>query len=272
MKDPLRKIVVHLDFIRSESNNPSAVIASSISYVGYVGVLTGVRPGLSLSLNFRPLHNAVSRSEQFRFYFHHLLVLLGLRPSISSILRSYLFRASAEHQVKDLAAISTELAPRHTTAAYLTFSDGVSTITMEKDYKTSITRQSSTFIVATNHDREEAVSQPKVTTPASTDIAMTARVAALKDLLDESKDRMDCISNKWRKEVRKVNKNSHSESVEDAVAISGNEVIRWVSAWPTTNETTHYAVVMDPELGHVVWSHSYSEPVVEPAPRILGGS
>jgi len=34
------------------------VIASTIGYVGFVGALTGVRKGLSVSLNFRPYHNA----------------------------------------------------------------------------------------------------------------------------------------------------------------------------------------------------------------------
>ena len=265
--DPLRHIVVHLDFVRSRSPTPMALIASSITYVGYVGVLTGVRPGLSMSLNFRPLHNASTRGEQFRFYFHHLLVLLGLKPSISSILRSYLFREIEEHHVKDLAAISLELANRHTTAAYLVFSNGESTITMEKDYKTSVTRQSSTFIVATNHDREGSTSQSNVTTPAGKNPMMVARMAALHDLLDESRDRMDCIAKKWKTRVRKhqrVSGNGIEDSLEQAVAIPQTEVIRWVSAYPTTNETTHYAAVMDPKHGQVIWSHCHDEPVAEP--------
>ena len=53
--DPLRKVIVHLDYLRN-----GVRVASAISYVGYVGVLTGVRNFLSMSLNFRPTHNASS--------------------------------------------------------------------------------------------------------------------------------------------------------------------------------------------------------------------
>ena len=47
----LRRVIVHLDFV-SEKSGP--VIASSVTYAGYFGVLTGVRRDFSLSLNFRP--------------------------------------------------------------------------------------------------------------------------------------------------------------------------------------------------------------------------
>ena len=44
--EPLRRIVVQLDFVRSSSADPDRVLASSITYVGFTGVLTGIRPGL----------------------------------------------------------------------------------------------------------------------------------------------------------------------------------------------------------------------------------
>jgi beta subunit of N-acylethanolamine-hydrolyzing acid amidase len=269
--DPLRNIVVQLDFIRSKSGEPTAVIASSVTYVGFVGVLTGVRPGFSTSLNFRPLHNAETRGDQFRFYFHHLLVLLGLRPSISSILRSYLFGETPKDQLTSLESISNELPGRHTTAAYLIFSNGQSTMTMEKDYKNAIIRQSSTFIVATNHDRDETVSEPNATTNPGEHAMTVARMAALQDLLDESRDRMDCVAQKWKAQVKRqsrASRTSGSSIDENVISIPGAEVIRWVSAWPTTNETTHFATVMDPKLGQVLWSHAYTEPVAEPAPLL----
>jgi beta subunit of N-acylethanolamine-hydrolyzing acid amidase len=269
--DPLRNIVIHLNFVRSKSTAPTAIIASSVTYVGYVGVLTGVRPGLSMSLNFRPLHNAATRAEQFRFYFHHLLVLLGVRPSISTIMRSYLYSDSVNDQVKDLATVSNELESRHTTACYLILSNGDSTITMEKDYKTAVTRQSYTFIVATNHDRNENLPKPNTTTPAGEHSMTVAKMAALQDLLDESRERMDCIANKWKSQVRRhqrASQNSGTVITEDGVSIPQTEVIRWISAWPTTNETTHFAVVMDPKAGRVLWSNSYAEAVEEPVLRI----
>lgn len=85
--DQLRKVVVHLDFVEKPVD---AILASSVTYVGFVSVLTGVRQGLSMSLNFRPNHNKVIRFSNLQFFFHHLSVLLGFRPSISSLLRQLL--------------------------------------------------------------------------------------------------------------------------------------------------------------------------------------
>ena len=79
--DPLRSVIVQLDFINSKTS-ADKVLSSSITYVGFVGVLTGVRQYLSLSLNFRGIHNAQAFRDRFRFRFHHLLVLLGHRQSI----------------------------------------------------------------------------------------------------------------------------------------------------------------------------------------------
>jgi hypothetical protein len=265
--DPLRKLVVVLNFIRSQSQRPNETIAYSVTYVGYVGVLTGVRLNLSMSLNFRPLHNAQSRADQFRFYFHHVLVLLGLRPSISSILRSYLFTERGQDRVKDLATISQELTSKHTTAAYLTFSDGDSTITMEKDFRDAVTRHSSTFIAATNHDLDSKLPEGNTVTPAGEHVATTARMTGLQEMLDESQDRLDCISRKWKAVVKLQNRRLKT-TTEDGVSIPELEVIKWVSAWPTTNEATHFAVVMDPKNNDIVWSHAYPQPVEEPVPRL----
>lgn len=41
--DELRSVLVVLEFVRSKSNDPEKIIARSISYAGFVGVLTGVR-------------------------------------------------------------------------------------------------------------------------------------------------------------------------------------------------------------------------------------
>ena len=41
--DGLRSVLVVLEFVRSDSREPEKVIARSISYAGFVGVLTGVR-------------------------------------------------------------------------------------------------------------------------------------------------------------------------------------------------------------------------------------
>lgn len=72
--DPLRDLIVQLEFYRD--SEPNEILATSITYVDFVGVLTGVRKGLNVSLNFRPVHDT---NRNWGFYFNHLLVLLGRR-------------------------------------------------------------------------------------------------------------------------------------------------------------------------------------------------
>ncbi|KAK4935259.1 hypothetical protein LTR10_023653 [Elasticomyces elasticus] len=270
--DPLRSVVVQLDFVRTQSADPSQVVARSVTYVGFVGVLTGVRPNLSLSLNFRAVHNANTRRGQFNFYFHHFLVLLGHRHSISSILRSYTLPGDSHNDgAKTLAEISEELAPRHTTAAYLVFCDGHSAIVMEKDYDSGPIRQSDTFIAATNDDEVAPESGSSAPTPAANEVAAGAsRIAAgLEELLEESRDRLNCITSRWESRVRKAKRESKRHGATDTSQIEAHttitpaEVIKWISAYPTTNEQTHYATVLDPTTGEVVWSLVYPIPYEE---------
>ncbi|RMZ89823.1 hypothetical protein DV736_g2957, partial [Chaetothyriales sp. CBS 134916] len=264
--DPLRAIVVQLNFVRSQSEQPDTVLARSITYAGFVGVLTGVRSGLSLSLNFRPVHNATTRMQQFRFYMHHLLVLLGYRQSISSILRSYLLPESSVVSAELLDRILQELPARHTTAAYLIYCDGNTAVTMEKDFNTAVVTQSSSFIATTNHDSAETSAPIKLPTPATQYGVNLAKAVGVDEMLDESKERLDCICQKWQAYVHKPRRSRWDvqpgqDMTQTVFSVPARELIKWVTAWPTTNETTHYAAVLDPAGGEVLWAHAYAEPV-----------
>jgi hypothetical protein len=206
--DPLRSVIVQLDFIRSKSLTPQEVLASSITYVGFVGVLTGVRKDLSMSLNFRGVHNATTRAGHFQLYLHHLLVLLGVRQSISSLLRSHLLanRDPQSQCPSTLATLSTEIPSKRSTAAYLIFSDGRTTVTMEKDYRTAVLRHSKSFIVMTNHD----LNLPTGT--YSHDDSTRPELASLADVLSESTHRRKCIADKWKSKVRKAERRMKREA------------------------------------------------------------
>lgn len=272
LMDPLRSVVVQLNFIRSESETPTKVVARSVTYCGYVGVLTGVREQLSLSLNFRGVHNANTKAEHFRFYLHHLLVLLGFRQSISSILRGYLFSGNQDAQddkeAKSLAVIAEELPLQNTTAAYLTFCDGESAIVLEKDFSSAQIRSSDTFIAATNHDQSPHQSRFSEATPV---IEEETRIkVGMEEIIDESEERLGCITAKWVSQVRKTERRSRSArgstslQPEADTTVSEREVIKWVSAYPTTNEYTHFAVIMDPKDGNVVWNRVYPDLELDP--------
>lgn len=275
--DPLREVVIQLDFVRSQSPHPDAIIASSITYVGFVGVLTGVKRGLSLSLNFRAVHNAITKAEQFRFYLHHLLVLFGRRPSIASLLRQHLTGNDRNMQSERfcLERVVTDISRQHTTAAYLIFSDGQQTITMEKDYSTAMVDQSDTFIVRTNHDVDDHKATVKpVPTVTTNDNNMTRAVGGLEELLFESRERFDCIKQQFEKRTKQARaiqrpstrtlRSAKAKEEEVNLHPTRAEIIQWLCTWTTTNECTHYAVIMDPQVGEVVWCRAYPEPLTEP--------
>ncbi|KAJ6022198.1 beta subunit of N-acylethanolamine-hydrolyzing acid amidase-domain-containing protein [Penicillium herquei] len=216
--DPLRDLIVQLEFIRD--SDPEKVLATSITYVGFVGVLTGVRNNLSASLNFRPVHDT---TRNFTFYANHLFVLLGLRQSISSLLRKCILPPSDTKDQSSpyatLEDIVKNVPATPTTAAYLIFSDGTKTVTMEKDHKTAVVRSSSSFIVTTNHDQGPNSALPE-------EVAHTKRQnhrglslvssdgQAMEGLIEDSNERRDCIKSKWDNEVRERNESRNKISAK----------------------------------------------------------
>lgn len=284
--DPLRKVVVQLDFVKSGSSTPEKILASSITYVGFTGVLTGVREGLSMSLNFRGLHDNSSRTAQFRFYFHHVLVLMGHRPSIATHLRNFLIgefqgvevlpkeerneSMDEEHtnQPMQLEDLYASISACHTTAAYLIFSNGQTTMSIDKDFRTATMRQAEDFIVTTNHDVIEHDSDQKENVIAAKAVQTAARNAAgFQEFLDESIDRHKCISKKWKRLVQRRQREQArrgdtrgAEVIAAETSITAEKAIEWTSAYSTTNECTHYAVLMDPLQGEIAWCIAYPEP------------
>lgn len=206
--DPLRDLIVQLEFVRDA--DPEKVIATSITYVGFVGVLTGVRQDLSVSLNFRPVHDT---TRNYAFYANHLFVLLGLRQSISSLLRQCILLPTSEaHNKKPLFSTLADIVANvpgiPTTAAYLIFSDGSSTVAMEKDHRTAVVRSSSSFIVATNHDQEEDSTPPETVADAKRKnhvglSLVSDEMQVMAVLVEDSNVRRDCMQSKWDHEVRK---------------------------------------------------------------------
>lgn len=319
--DPLRSLVVQLEYVRSPEMD--RVLATSVTYVGYVGILTGVAKNLSVSLNFRPVHDP---RNNIPYCFNNLLVLLGLRQSISSLLRQCILSAphqkaaSRRNSQKDISVTQHELLrdvvariPRtRTTAAYLVFSDGSSTITMEKDYRSAVVQASSSFIVVTNHDQQPESSSTESVAENQrhrrTGLGLIeSELQSLADVIEDSNERRDCMQAKWDHKIRQARRVSRQEynrrqkaeqqsvpvrrksasagtkresdgrqepqrsdnsGVETDVFILGEEdifasqreVIQWLSEYPIVNETTHYAAIMDPLEGKVVWLRRYIEP------------
>ena len=302
--DPLRDVLVQLEYVKSKSAQPKKILATSITYVGFVGVLTGVREGLSMSLNFRPVHAAASKIQNFGFYWNHLMVLLGLRKSIASNLRSILLPQSSktpgtknqnpdqlEYAYPAITSVLSNLPALHSTAAYLIFSTGYETFILEKDNGSATIRSSKSFIAVTNHDaaheNQSSTSTapnpaPKPgsassttplnpeTIPAVAPTAATTQTSeetttkphrnpespmTLAEAIEESTDRLNCIRSKWEKLASKSQSQSQANAQtaskpdvleEESLSITKSTLISWLTAYPTTNECTHFGCIMDP--------------------------
>lgn len=170
----LRRIIIELDFVAFDGG---PVVASTLTYFGYVGVLTGVRPGLSVSLNRRPWHDRSTFIRRVRYRCHQVMVVFGLRPGISSLLRgllfnnitgstmstedaesrSFLWRPSdcSERESRDMLAILQELQLAPSTAAYLILCTPTHVYNIEKDHRSASWTSSNHFILTCNNDVAE---------------------------------------------------------------------------------------------------------------------
>ncbi|KAE8373598.1 beta subunit of N-acylethanolamine-hydrolyzing acid amidase-domain-containing protein [Aspergillus bertholletiae] len=301
--DGLRKLLVCFEYVRGPDYD--TVLATNITYIGFVGVLTGVRKGLSVSLNFRPNHDTSSWLRNYRYYGSHLLVLLGLRRSISSLLRRYIVPRDGSSLPPALSEAWSTAMRTPSTAAYLIFCDGVDAVVLEKDHRTAHVEQQSSFIVATNSDH---------ITPSVTKIGHqgdhpgaslgTGVAVSVVDFIEDSEERRKFMQAHWDKKVRQARKApsnpeclystarqdplrrtrasqkcgggssqeivsngpslptpSSGTLVDSQVTATLKEVIKWTTTYPTTNEMTHFAAVMDPMEGKVVWIRRYLEPL-----------
>ena len=211
--DVLRPLVVRLDFVRRPEG---PVVATSLSYFGYVGVLTGLRPGLTMSLNFRPTHDASTRMKRIRFHAHQLLVLLGWRPSVASVLRKELLTEPAtstqrkEKQEQREAgpsalSVAERLRPQPSTAAYIILCDGRTTVTVEKDNRTAIVRSADDFIVVLNHDAGDDDVQPQEqSAPAGAEQADVLSLTGIEGLVWLSAERKRCVLRLWERDRRRL--------------------------------------------------------------------
>ncbi|KAL9090028.1 MAG: hypothetical protein Q9159_002196 [Coniocarpon cinnabarinum] len=257
--EPLRKSVVRLRYVRSPD---PTVIAQNVTYAGFVGILTGVMPNLSLSLNFRAEHDSSTSEKNKQYYWHVLLVLLGRRPSISSVLRSCIFRPSRPDlympQFRDgksnLDIVVDALQQTQTCSAYVIFSDGQETRVLEKDFDSANIISSESFLAATNTDVK--YDSEDVTKVRSSNNIQGSRglqdKAEMQMLIEESVDRKLCMAEKW-KDACAEHKLRHPESTDEDVSVDEEDVVSWVNDFPVSNEATQFACVMDPKRGDMYW-------------------
>ncbi|KAF9266704.1 hypothetical protein L218DRAFT_857528 [Marasmius fiardii PR-910] len=239
--DVLRDLTICVEYVRE-----GQVIARSVTYAGYIGVLTGVREGLSVSLNYRP---TPARTKLSR-YLHYLSVITGRRPSNPSILRKILLSRGQPPSSKK--ALEDALSEYPGSPCYLTFCTPDGIFVFERGLDGSLAHSSDSFLAVTNHDKNmEDWSEEQwgnfIKSQLSPD---TGAGSTVRDLVADSVERKNCVCGLW-------------ESVPAGRPLKVADVVDWLQTKPLLNETTHYSCVMDPAVcgGGLHWVVSYDMPV-----------
>ncbi|KAJ7746792.1 beta subunit of N-acylethanolamine-hydrolyzing acid amidase-domain-containing protein [Mycena maculata] len=231
--EPLRKLIINCDYVRD-----GQVVARAVTYAGYTGVLTGVRYGLSISLNYRNLLGSPSSVLSLRL--HQVALLLGLRPSIPSILRDILLSPSPPASP---AAIAYTLPSRPSTPCYLTFCSPEAVIVLEKDLVTAVVHTSIDFLAVTNHDVHMEELTPD-------DFRARLKQEGMGDdaIVDDSIERKECVSQMW---------------VQKGAGLKVADIAQQMEVQPVLNECTHFSCIMDPAVagGGLLWVHAHEESV-----------
>ena len=298
---------MQFDYINSTQGE---VIARTVGYVGFVGVLTGVRKGLSISLNFRPYHYASGLSlENARYYWNTLLVLLGRRQSIKTVIRDFLLprpietsrvrrklskkrgrndRKQHEEDEERKELVPPQLPPHHpdaitsllpilrTPVAYLIFCTPTETLVLEKDFRTANILRSPTFLTTTNHDialEPASPSQPSTTSPLQPRIHAFLQTSIF--LQASTQDILD--DSIYRKECLTLawqawwrRQEEERGEEQSEMGVTLSTLERWVERWPVSNATTHFVCIMEPAEGVFRWLRKFEAgEIVDPVP--MGG-
>ncbi|KAH7305607.1 beta subunit of N-acylethanolamine-hydrolyzing acid amidase-domain-containing protein [Rhexocercosporidium sp. MPI-PUGE-AT-0058] len=236
--DELRSIICELEFVRSASPEPEKVLARTVT------------EDLSVSLNFRPNHNCSIISLRI----HQLKVLLGFRPAIGSCLRdAILAEPLVMPQGHDSLRMTIErLNSIPTAPCYVILCDGITTAVIERDLKTNDVRSSREFIVHTNHDTDSAGS-----VRPGQDQRTKNGILSMEGWLEESEDRMNCLTKRWNSLRRRHDKKQQADGVRAGdlrPPVVREELLRkWMATYPITNECTHHSMIMDPKTCEIRW-------------------
>ncbi|KAF9564909.1 hypothetical protein CPC08DRAFT_815668 [Agrocybe pediades] len=229
--DNLRDLIIRVEYVLE-----GKVIARAVTYAGYIGVLTGVREGLSLSMNYRAAMQ--TESSPWRNRLHYCKVTLGRRPSIASQLRSILLSPEPPPALGELAA---KFKTMSASPCYITFCTPSSVLVIEKSLESAISHTSDKFFAVTNHD----VATEKWSKRRWQALVGVEASKEVREIMNDSMERKECMHNFW------LANGGEQASIED--------VKTWLRTRPVRNEDTHFACIMDPSVqgGGLVWVEMY---------------
>ncbi|KAF8159934.1 beta subunit of N-acylethanolamine-hydrolyzing acid amidase-domain-containing protein [Crassisporium funariophilum] len=227
--EPLRDMIIRVEYILG-----GIVVARTVTYAGYLGVLTGVREGLSISLNYRPrIH---TYSSTFMNCFHYLRLLLGQKPSIASQLRQILLSPGLIPTLDDL---SRRFQNTQASSCYLTFCTPSSVLIVEKDLNSAVTHISNEFLAVTNHD---------VVLEALTD-------QQWREIRRKRNSRLGYSYSFVAESMKRKERLCYLRRLKGVDPVSLDDLKIWLRRYPIRNDLTHYSCIMDPSVqgGGLVW-------------------
>jgi hypothetical protein len=205
---------------------------------------------LSISLNFRPNHEC----STFKLRTHQLLVLFGLRPSISHIIRSAIL-PPVNQEAPTIEKLAVTMSKQKAAPCYLILSDGTSATVLEKDLFDANIRSSDEFIVHTNNDT--SVTQERSLVKESPSMLNVLDEMGMDAFLKDSKERSACVQKKWNALKSRQRRKQQVELVEEkdvtGPSVREETLIGWVKKYPTMNGQSHFGCVMDPKKGDIRW-------------------
>lgn len=242
--DPLREMIIQVEYVRK-----GEVVARAITYAGYVGTLTGVRKGLSISLNYRA--RIISSHSVFKHRWHQLALLLGFRPSITSQLRTLLLSPGP---APSLSSIQAAFNTAKSSPCYLTFCSPEEVLILENDLASAaVAERSASFGAVTNHDCVMETWKPDAW-EEMLKAQGSGHLRGAKVLMVDSVGRKACVAKLWAGGgLRKTGRRDLGQGVTE------EDVRLWLRLYPVRNECTHFSCIMDPseEGGGIVWAETY---------------
>jgi hypothetical protein len=183
-------------------------------------------------------------------------VLFGLRPSIVSILRSTLLPKNPGAAPPRLADLGVALAQSKSAPCYLILCDADETMVIEKDLIEAKIRTARYFIVHTNHDTPSTGAASDNTLPQKHQEKNL--ILGMEDFIEDSGERRKCVERKWDRVVRKhrdqkAEKGAGTDEASETPIVKEETLRRWVRAYPTMNECTHFGCILDPGTGEIRW-------------------
>ncbi len=163
----------------------------------------------------------------------------------------YVELAGSDDDLPGIDNILEDLAHSPSTAAYLIFCTPSRVYSVEKGYCTASVRSSGEFLATCNHDVADEPDPSRIHAAAQ-----SLASQGMAEIIDESFERKQAVEDVWKQRLR-LRRKSRPRRGEVVDAVELDDVLWMLGHDFITYGGTHYAVVMDPEHGELLWRRVY---------------